>query len=31
MVPEIEKAIMKSDLGLNPSTAGQVIRLPCHR
>ena len=28
MVPEIEKAIMKSDLGLNPSTAGQVIRLP---
>jgi ribosome recycling factor len=28
MVPEIEKAIMKSDLGLNPSSAGQVIRLP---
>lgn len=28
MVPEIEKAIMKSDLGLNPSTAGQVIRIP---
>ncbi len=28
MVPDIEKAIMKSDLGLNPSTAGQVIRLP---
>lgn len=28
MVPEIEKAIMRSDLGLNPSTAGQVIRLP---
>jgi ribosome recycling factor len=28
MVPEVEKAIMKSDLGLNPSSAGQVIRLP---
>jgi len=28
MVPAVEKAIMKSDLGLNPSTAGQVIRLP---
>ena len=28
LVPEIEKAIMKSDLGLNPSTAGNVIRLP---
>lgn len=28
MVPEIEKAILKSDLGLNPSTAGNVIRLP---
>ncbi|MCW8886560.1 MAG: ribosome recycling factor [Motiliproteus sp.] len=28
MVPEIEKAIMKSDLGLNPSTAGMVIRVP---
>ncbi|WP_237065642.1 ribosome recycling factor [Microbulbifer guangxiensis] len=28
MVPEIEKAIMKSDLGLNPSTAGSVIRIP---
>ena len=28
MVPEIEKAIMKSDLGLNPSTSGQVIRIP---
>lgn len=28
MVPEIEKAIMKSDLGLNPSTAGNVIRIP---
>jgi len=28
MVPEIERAIMKSDLGLNPSTAGGVIRIP---
>lgn len=28
MVPEIEKAIMKSDLGLNPNTAGDVIRVP---
>jgi ribosome recycling factor len=28
MVPEIEKAIMKSDLGLNPSTAGSNIRIP---
>lgn len=28
MVPAIEKAIMKSDLGLNPSTAGAVIRVP---
>lgn len=28
MVPDVEKAIMKSDLGLNPSTAGQVIRIP---
>ncbi|MDP0589802.1 MAG: ribosome recycling factor [Candidatus Endonucleobacter bathymodioli] len=28
MVPEIEKAILKSDLGLNPSTAGDVIRIP---
>ncbi|MEH6549540.1 MAG: ribosome recycling factor [Pseudomonadales bacterium] len=28
MVPDIEKAIMKSDLGLNPSTSGSVIRLP---
>ncbi len=28
LVPEVEKAIMKSDLGLNPSTAGNVIRLP---
>lgn len=28
MVQPIEKAIMKSDLGLNPATAGTVIRLP---
>jgi ribosome recycling factor len=28
MVGEIEKAIMKSDLGLNPSTSGGVIRVP---
>jgi len=28
MVPVIEKAIMKSDLGLNPATAGSVIRVP---
>ncbi|GAA3969443.1 ribosome recycling factor [Allohahella marinimesophila] len=28
MVPEVEKAIMKSDLGLNPSTSGGVIRVP---
>ncbi len=28
MVPDVEKAIMKSDLGLNPSTAGTVIRIP---
>lgn len=28
MVQEIEKAIMKSDLGLNPATAGSVIRIP---
>ncbi len=28
MVPDIEKAIMKSDLGLNPVTAGEVIRVP---
>ncbi|TXS92093.1 ribosome recycling factor [Parahaliea maris] len=27
-IPEIEKAIMKSDLGLNPTTAGEVIRIP---
>ncbi len=28
MVPAIEKAIMTSDLGLNPATAGTVIRVP---
>jgi ribosome recycling factor len=28
MVPEIEKAIMKSDLGINPNTSGDVIRVP---
>lgn len=28
MVPVIEKAIMNSDLGLNPVTAGEVIRVP---
>jgi ribosome recycling factor len=28
LVPVIEKAIMTSDLGLNPSTAGTVIRVP---
>jgi len=28
MVSDIEKAIMKSDLGLNPASAGDVIRVP---
>lgn len=28
IVPDIEKAIMKSDLGLNPSTTGELIRVP---
>lgn len=28
MVPEIEKAIMKSDLGLNPATTGELMRIP---
>lgn len=27
MVPEVERAIMKSDLGLNPATAGTNIRI----
>jgi ribosome recycling factor len=28
MVQAIEKAILKSDLGLNPATNGMVIRIP---
>ncbi len=28
MVQAVEKSIMKSDLGLNPATAGTVIRVP---
>lgn len=28
MVQAIEKAIMESDLGLNPNTSGQIIRVP---
>ena len=28
MVPIIEKAILASDLGLNPSTSGSIIRVP---
>ncbi|MBD3608933.1 MAG: ribosome recycling factor, partial [Gammaproteobacteria bacterium] len=28
MVQPVEKAIMNSDLGLNPATAGEVIRVP---
>lgn len=28
LVPIIEKAIINSDLGLNPATAGEVIRIP---
>ena len=28
VVPDVEKAILKSDLGLNPSSAGEVIRIP---
>jgi ribosome recycling factor len=28
LVPQIEKAILKSDLGLNPSTSGDLIRIP---
>jgi ribosome recycling factor len=27
-IQDIERAIMKSDLGLNPATAGEVIRIP---
>jgi ribosome recycling factor len=28
MIPAVEKAIYKSDLGLNPVTAGEVVRIP---
>jgi ribosome recycling factor len=28
MIPAIEKAIMTADLGLNPSTSGEIIRVP---
>ncbi|MBL4584042.1 MAG: ribosome recycling factor [Pseudomonadales bacterium] len=28
MIPEVEKAIMSSDLGLNPVTTGELIRVP---
>jgi len=28
LIPEVEKAIHKSDLGLNPSTSGDLIRIP---
>ncbi len=28
LVPAIEKAIMKADLGLNPATSGSIIRVP---
>ena len=28
LIPLIEKAIMKADLGLNPSTNGELIRVP---
>lgn len=28
MVPVVEKAIINSDMGLNPATAGEVIRVP---
>ena len=31
MVQPIEKAILTSDLGLNPASAGTVIRVPSHR
>lgn len=27
-IPDIEKAIMNADLGLNPVTAGEIIRVP---
>ncbi len=28
LIPDVEKAIMNADLGLNPVTAGEVIRVP---
>ena len=28
ITPDIERAILKSDLGLNPATAGDVVRIP---
>lgn len=28
MAPKIEKGIMKADLGLNPATTGEVVRVP---
>lgn len=28
LIPEVEKAIMKSNLGLNPVTTGDIIRIP---
>ncbi len=28
LIPDVEKAILNSDLGLNPVTAGDVIRVP---
>lgn len=28
MIPILEKAIMESDLGLNPATSGETIRIP---
>ncbi len=28
LIPDIEKAIMKSDLGINPATSGDIIRIP---
>lgn len=28
LIPEIEKAILKSDLGLNPANDGKIVRLP---
>jgi len=28
LIPEVEKAVHRSDLGLNPSTTGELIRIP---